>query len=1064
MILLICILSQNYLLAQAGQSQVSGIITDNQGDALIGVNILIEGTNNGTSSDFEGKFSLSNVDVNSGVLLVSYIGYKTAKIPIDGRNYITITLEEDSKILDEVVVVGYGSQSREVLTTSVSKLDEKVLENVSFSNPTSALQGTIAGLRVQSTSGQPGARPRVILRGGTSINNPEGATPLYVIDGVVRDNMDFINPRDIESIQVLKDAASTSIYGSRASNGVIIVETKSGKSGSIQVNYNYTLNSSDVGQLYDLADAKDFVYFMRLGIAASGVKAPNVLDFLTQANAGGTGNDLTNNTAFTTMYLTQDNRYLLDEPADQWGAKWETIPDPLDPSRDLIFKGTDFQKTIFRRSYSHDHSLSISGGSDIAKFNLGVGYLDNQGIAINTDYERLTVNLNGDIKANDNLDFFGRFNWANVSDSQVPNVGVVFKNNINTAQTSKYQFEDGSLAPGRLFTNGNPAYYISRYDAERVRDNYMISLGARWQILPGLTFNPLVALVNDNFFSRNFLKSYLNGPLNLTETREASSSELTNTQKQADAVFRYVNTINNVHNFETTAGFSYNHYMTRNVGSVGRDAATDLIPTLNASATPWSVSGSESELLLYGYFGRVNYDFDQKYLLTVNLRYDGASNLGDNYKWGLFPGISMGWNVHRESFWSGGLENSLVSTLKVRGSYGVNGNIGGLGRYEAQGGYSVGSRYYGNAAIYNSALANAELKWEQSKTLNVGLDVGMMNGRVNLIIDAYRRVTDNLLTNLSLPRSTGFTSILTNLGSLENKGFDLEIGTQLTPSTSDFQWGLSLNTAWVRTTILELPDNGIENNRIGGVNIWDESRGEYVWAGGLQEGGQIGDLFAYKQLGIYATDEEAAAGPIDMLVVGDDKTKHGGDVNWFDSDGNGIIDDRDRVYMGNIYPDWTGGLTNNFGFMNFLLTIRLDYTIGHMIYNETKARVLGNFSGQNAISNAVTRSWQQQGDITDIPRYYWADQNQKQNLWRGNSEYYEPGDFLSIREISLAYNMPNDLLQKLKLGSLRVYLTGNNLHYFTKFSGLNPEEGGTDNGRYPMPRNIMVGVQISPSM
>ncbi|WP_223834147.1 SusC/RagA family TonB-linked outer membrane protein [Spirosoma profusum] len=1058
MLTLLCFFAQ-FALGQASV-KVSGKVTDDKNDLLPGVNIQVKGTITGTTTDSRGMFTITVPD-GSTSLIFSFIGYKSKEIVVGNNTQINVALEADVASLKEVLVVGYGSQSRETVSTSIAKLNNKVFQNLTYANPASALQGNIPGLRVQSTSGQPGDPPRVILRGGTSINNPDGASPLYVIDGVIRSDMNNINPNDIESIQVLKDAASTSIYGARASNGVIIVETKSGKAGVMQINYSYNLSSSDVGKLYELADAKDFVYFMRLGLAASGARTPSVLSSLTQSNAGGTANDLTNNTAFTTMYLTPENQNLLSRPADQWGAKWETIADPLDPTKTLIFKGTDFQKTIFRRAYSHDHNLSISGGSEKVKYSMGLGYLKNQGIAINTDYNRLSFNLNGDVQATKTLKFFARLNYANVEDSQVPNVGIVFKNNINTAQTSKYQFEDGSLAPGRLFTNGNPAYYISRYDAKRRRDNYIMVAGANWDIIPGLSFRPQISRVSNTFSNRSFLKSYLNGPLILNTDREAIISRQNVVQNQADAVLTYLKSVRNIHNFEATAGFSYFKSMTDSLSAVGRNAATDLIPTLNASATPWAVSSNESVLLLYGYFGRLNYNFDQKYLLTINGRYDGASNLGAEYKWGFFPGVSMGWNLHREKFWDGIPANLL--TLKLRASYGVNGNISGLGNYQAQGAYAVGDRYMGNAAIYNSTLANPALQWERSKTFNVGFDAGIFNNRLSLIVDVYRRVTDNLLTNLALPRSTGFTSILTNLGSLENKGFEVDLNAQILSPQSKLQWNASLNAAYVKTRIIKLPSNGIKNNRIGGINIWDEALGDYDFKGGLQEGGRIGDMFAYQQLGIYATDEAAKAGPTDMLVVGTDKTKSGGDVNWRDIDNNKIIDDRDRIYMGNQFPTWTGGVTNRFSFANFGLTVRFDYTLGHMIYNETKARVLGNFSGQNAISKAVTRSWQKQGDVTDIPRYYWADQNQKQNLWRGNSNYYEPGDFLCLREIALSYNFPTTMTQRIKLSNVRLHLAASNLLYFTKFTGLNPEEGGTDNGRYPVPRNIVFGVQISPN-
>lgn len=1045
--------------AFAQDNIVSGTVTSSDGESLPGVNVMVLGSTQGTVTNVDGEYRLQAP--SDATLVFSFVGYLSKEIPVNQQNTVDVVLAADVQQLGEVVVIGYGEQSRELLTTSVSKLDNKVLENVTYANPGSALQGNIPGLRVQSVSGQPGASPRIILRGGTSINNPNGSSPLYVIDGVIRDNMDYINPNDIESLQVLKDAASTAIYGARASNGVVIVETKSGKAGQVLVDYNYRFTTSEVGKTYDLASAKDFVYFMRLGIAASGERTPSVLNFLTQANAGGIGNDLTNDTRFTTMLLTPENEYLLNEPADQWGSVWETIPDPLNPSQDLIFKGLDFQNTIFKRAYTHDHSFNISGGSDVARFNAGLGYLDNEGTTINTDFKRLSLNLSGEVDVTDKLSFDGGLVYANVTDNQVPSIGVVFKNNINTAQTSKYQYEDGSLAPGRLFTNGNPAYYISKYDTKRERENYMIFLGSEWEFLPGLTFKPQVSLVSDNFYNRNFLKGYEDGAGTFVENRESSVSQTTSSQYQADAVFQYYNTFGSVHNLDAVGGFSYYKQANRFFRASGRYAATDLIPTLNASATPWLVDGEESELLLYGYFGRINYSFDQKYLVTFSARYDGASNLGED-KWGFFPGVSAGWNVHREKFWS--LNPNVLSSLKFRASYGINGNISGLGPYEAQGQYTVGARYNGGAAIYNTSLANSALQWERSKTLNLGLDFGLLNGRITGIFDIYQRLTENLLTNLELPTSTGFSSILTNLGSLENKGLEISLAIQALPTQSEFQWNITLNAGYVNTTIVELPENGQENNRIGGILVWDEGAGDYRYKGGLQEGGRIGDLFGYVQESIYATDEEALAGPTDMLVIGDDKTKGGGDVNWRDVDNNGIIDERDQVFMGNIYPDWTGGIRNYFSYKNIGLNIGLDYTLGQTIYNETAARVLGNFSGQNAIGGDITRSWQNQGDVTDIPRYYWADQNQKQNLRRGNSMYYEKGNFLCIREISLVYTLPQDLADRIHMSNVRFNVSANNLHYFTNFRGLNPEEGGTDNGRYPNPRNITFGIKISPSL
>jgi len=1050
LMLVCCMCCMQYNFGQ-GERTVSGTVTDNTEESIPGVNVLVKGSSVGTITDIDGSYTIK-ISEGSNILVFSFIGYQTQEVDIGNSTQVDVSLEPSLADMEEVVVIGFGEMSREVLTTSVSKMDERVLESVPFANAASALQGTVSGVRVQSVTGQPGAPPRVIVRGGTSINNPNGATPLFIIDGVIRQDMNDLNPEDIESMQVLKDAASTSIYGARGSNGVVIIKTKSGRAGTTKINYRSDLTVSTPSLLYDHATAREFLYFQRVGTHLSAQKTPSLNSLLTGPWGGGVGNDLTNNTGFTPQYLSDENRHKLEEG-------WETMQDPLDPTQTIIFKGTDFQDKLFRTSFSHNHALTASGGTENATFNIGLGYLNSQGTAISTDFERLTLNMNGDVKVNNSLKLFGRLMYSNTSDNRVPSEGVVFKNNLNTAQTSKYRFEDGTLAPGRLFTNGNPEYYISRYNTRNSRDMTTLAVGGQWDIFPGLSFEPQASIYTRETNERSFLMSYLNGPGQLNENRSASASfsKLINTQ--FDGVFNYFKTLGNEHNVQVNAGFQYLGTDNQSFSASGRGAASDAIPTLNASAEPVSVTGSETRLVTMGYFGRLTYDYAQKYLLSINARHDGASNLGDNYKWGFFPGISLGWNIHKEDFWQSVAET--FDRVKLRASYGVNGNIGGLGPYQAQGQYGVGNRYANIAAVQNLALANPNLQWEQSSTYNGGIDFGMFNSRISVMVDVFRRVTDNLLTNFSLPHSTGFSSILTNLGSLENKGVEIEITGMVLPERSPLQWNASFNASKVRNKILRLPENGQENNRIGGVFVWDSTRGDYAWLGGLQEGGTMGEMFAYKQLGIYPTDEAAQAGPTDIIIPGDDKTKHGGDVNWLDVDGDGVIDERDRIHVGNSFPVWTGGFSNTMSYKNFSLYFRMDFTTGHTIYNETLARTLGNFSGQNALNALVNNSWQQPGDITDIPRYYWADQNQKRNLWRGNSAYYEPGDFLNIREVTFSYILSKTLVERINISNVRINLTGNNLLYFTQFRGLNPEEGGTDNGRFPIPRNIIFGLNIT---
>jgi TonB-linked SusC/RagA family outer membrane protein len=1056
-LLLFFILLDSFNVLGQTDRTVRGKITNESGQPLPGVNVLVKGSTIGTVTDVDGNYSL-NVPEENAVLVFSFIGFLTQETAVGQRSSIDISLSEDTTQLDEVVVIGFGEQSRETLTTSVTKMDTRALENVPFANPASALQGTLSGVRVQSISGQPGAAPRIIVRGGTSINNPNGAAPLFIIDGVIRNDMNDIAPDDIASIQVLKDAASTAIYGARGSNGVVIITTKSGKSGEAKITYRYDLTLSDPGKLYQMANARDYLTLFRLG-HTRGAKFPDETSRLNLPNGFGTGNDLSNNTAFTTQYLTPENEHKLNEG-------WQSMPDPFDPSRTLIFTDTDIQSLIYRTGVSHNHFVGVQGGSDKATFNAGFGYLTNEGTVITTQYDRMTFNLNGDIKLKDNMSIFGRVLYAySTTNTTGESTAVTFYRSAGLAPTAKMTFEDGTLAPGTNAGIGNPVYYLNTRQNESTNEKLTLSLGGHWEILPGLTFDPVVSMYTRNDDASAFQPGFLNGPNSFVSTRNASASNYQWRQYQADFVFSYGKTFGTSHNIDAKLGYSYFNRNISTLSAAGRGASTDLIPTLNASSEPTSVNSSVTDQVILGYFSRINYDFDQKYLFSLTMRYDGASNLGDANKWGFFPGVSAGWNLHREDFWSGSsLENFK---LKLRASYGENGNISGLGDFTSQGAYGVGNRYAGLSAIQNTVIPNPDLKWEQSKTVDIGADFSLFDDRVSVIADYYRRVTDNLITSLPLPRSTGFGSVLTNLGSLENKGFEIEVSAQILGDRSPFQWIASFNASRVKNKILKLPPNGVENNRVGGVLVWDERANDYVWKGGLQEGGQLGEMYSRQQVSIYPTDEEALQAPTDNWVVSADKTKYGGDTNWFDSDGNGIIDSRDQRYMGTEFPTWTGGLSNTFTFKNFTLYVRADYTTGHTIFNWAKMFIDNNFFGDNNMTqDKVDNSWKEQGDVAEYSRFYWGGERVQRNNFNGtatsgNSVYFESGDFVCLRELTLSYNVPSQLLSRLKISNLRFNVTGNNIYYFTGYKGLNPEQGGRDDGRYAMPRNLIFGANIT---
>jgi TonB-linked SusC/RagA family outer membrane protein len=1041
------------------QTKISGTITDSKGAGVSGVTVSEKGSSVSTITDANGNYSISVVN-SKGTLVFTSVGFTSQEVGIRSRNSINIMLEENVSKLDEVVVVGYGSQSRKKLTTSIAKLDTRVLDNLVYANVGAALQGNITGLQVQSNGGgQPGASPRIILRGGTSINNPNGATPLYIVDGVIRPNgLNDINSSAIESIQVLKDAASTAIYGARSSNGVVIVTTKSGRPNKARVSYNVNGSLAKPSRLLKYVNAHDYIYYNRLGIAAAGKYRPELLARLSQASGSGTGNNLTNGTAFTTMYLTPDNQHKLNEG-------WESMPDPIDPSKTIIYKETNYQDLIYRDAFTNDHYIDVAGGSDRATFYAGLGYIASQGTATITNYKRLSFNLNGSYKVKDNLNIIGRLQYSNRTNKTVANNANLFYRSASLPGTAKYRFEDGSMAPGQNSSIGNPDYYFKGSYApqgETEFETITISLGAKWNILKDLAFEPLVSINRDDNPIYSFQPAaLLNGVGALNTSRVARSSINRNTQYQADGVLTYAHTFGSKNNFEAKVGFSHFYRKETSLSGTGQNAVTDLIPTLNASGTFTALSSEISPLVIQSLFSRINYDYDGKYLLSLNGRYDGASNLGENQKFGFFPGISVGWNIDRESFFQNVVPPDLLQ-LKLRASYGINGNISGLGEFQPDGSYSTTGLYGGASAIRAGNIPNQDLKWEQSKTLDIGVDIGLFNNRLTVIFDYYDRRTDDLLTTVSLPASSGFSSIFTNNGSLQNKGVEIELNFDVLAPKSDLKWIASFNAAHTTRKILKLPFNGVEKNRQGGFFVYDPSIQDYAFLGGLQEGGRPGDMFSYKQIGIYATDEEALKALPDEIAP---RTKKGGDVIWADLDGNSVINARDRIYAGNPYPVWTGGFNNYIRYKNFGLNIRTDFATGNTIFNYPA--VFANSQAQGDalfLQSYADKMWKKQGDIATHPRYIWQDETG--NIFRSsfnssNSIYYEKGDFLALREVSLSYTLPESFVRKASLSNVRVNVSGSNLYYFTSFTGINPEDGGMDNGHYPISRTFALGLNVT---
>ena len=1061
---------------------VSGKVTDNHHLEVVGASIMEKGTQNGTITNFDGDYSLKLQNKNA-VLVISFIGYKTQEIAVNGRSSINVVLQEDSELLDEVVVTGYGgSQRRATLTTAISKLDDQVLQTAAFSNIAQSLQGTVTGLRVSNTSGQPGSEPNIVLRGGATISGSNNGA-LIVVDGVVRESMQGISSDDIESIQVLKDAASTAIYGARANGGVILIETKKGKSGSAFVNYKFKLGTNFARYGYDYLNAEDYIYYNRLGVKRYNDAGGNYNVDRAQGY-GVTGNNL-----FDIQYLSDSNRELLNQG-------WQQMVDPYDESRSLVYRDHSgkLNDAIFNnRAITQEHNINFSGGNEYGAFSAKFGYFHEDGIVKNTGYKRFTGSINGHYKVLPFLTVNGgaSYSWQRQPSLWIGESALFYRTRAQRPTWNPY-LEDGSPASGFGTGDGNPEYYMDKLTSINGLRRQTYNVGFKLELVPKqLFFEGNASLYHYDYQYESFTKEYkVQSSSNSVTTRAASAQYRKRNQIQVSAFLNYKNVFAEAHELDVRLGGEYFDFHQFDLSASTTGSPTDDIPTLNAGSERTATSSEKTGYRIWSGIGRANYNYKTRYLFSLVGRYDGISRLINN-RWGFFPGASAGWNVTEEEFWKDSSVSNVISNLKPRISYGVNGNVSGLGNFSAFGLYGQSTDYDGNTGFYNSGLINSDLRWEKSKTLEVGLDFSFFNNRLAFILDYYDRRTEDLLTSLSLPSYTGFNSITTNLGTLKNYGVELEIRANII-NTRDFSWDMTANISSVANKILKLPYNGNENNRQGGVQVWDPKRNELKWIGSTQEGGKLGDMFGYKQISVFRDWDdvwEHAANRIDNIAnlygpgLADEyagktgwKPIEPGDVNWSDLDGNDIIDGLDREILGNIFPKVVGGFSTTFKYKGLSLYARFDFAVGHTIYNDQLARSLGQYQGTFNIIDVVKQSWSEDNRDTDIAKFYYADQLAKKNFTRSanagttynnnGSRFYEKGDYCALRDLTLSYLLPSKWTKKAFMDEVSVYVTGQNLFYMTKYTGSNPEPPlnstiGIDYGRYPVPRTLLFGLSVT---
>jgi len=1051
----------------AQELTITGTVKTEDGSTLPGVNVVVQGTTTGTITDVDGKFTLTvpSADI---VLVFSYVGYQTHEVTLAGQTVVNVTLTEAITAIDEIVVIGYGTLERSRMTTSVSKIDDRILENVPRSNVGTALQGSIPGLRVVNISGQPGLTPSIVMRGGTEWDG--SGSPIVIIDGVVS-SLYALNSEDIASVEVLKDAAATSIYGARAANGVILITTKRGKKGDAQVRYSYKFGLNKPRMGLDYVGAEDYIKYNRLAwkkyVELTG--RTNFNTYILNPAVGWTATGNTDNSTYTTQYLTPENEYLLNEG-------WKKMKDPLYgqniaginfDQEYIIFQDHDMVDLYLQDSYVHDHHLSLLGGGEQGTYALGIGYMDDKGICLGSGFKRITGNLNADYQITKNIKISSTISYANssLSNTFVNRISWIFQRYAGQPPTSRIYNADGSLNPGLNISFGNPLYYKDKFLQSNLEQRIRTALSLDWNILPKLKFTLSGNYFNINNTNESFNKAFRSGGTYYTD-RNAASNFRRNQTMQFNAMLKYSTSFTNGHSISALLGTEYYDYNLFTMETGTRGSPTDLIPTMNVASEPRYASSFYTGNRLLSALGRVNYDYQLRYLVQFNFRYDGSSKLADN-KWGFFPGISVGWNIHNESFYTGSGISNYITTLKPRISYGVNGNVDNLSDFGVFGSYSLSPIYNGQRGYYNTSLPQLGLKWESSTTFNLGLDAGFFNDRIRLMADYFIRDVKDKVAPYALPYWTGFTSINTNIGTLTNKGFETELNARVIDQPGGFSWDVGATVYTVKNFVKKLPDNDLPKNRQGGNQIYDPDAGEVIWVGGLQEGERVGSdlVVAHIQEYIYSSDQEVNehAGRYDAYhYSGLGYTRYPGNVAWKDVDKNDTIDYRDRVIIGRTTPDCVGGITTSLSYKGLVLFARADYQIGHLVYNQVRSRNMGQVQGSQNVHTEVLDSWTPDNPDTDVPMYIFVDAfaDHGPTSARKNSRYWEKGDYLCLREITLSYNFPASYMPKF-LKSVKLYLSGSNLVYFTKYMGALPESGGTDSGRYPLPRTYTMGINVT---
>ena len=977
------------------QTTVTGTVTDGT-EPLIGVSVQAVGTSSGAITDFDGNYTLS-VPAGTDSLAFSYLGYQPQRVAIGGRTTVDVQLGEATELLQEVVVVGYGVQQKGDLTGAVGVVNAEQITDIPTQSLGQSLQGKVAGLQIIPTSGAPGADAIFRIRGVGTLNN---ADPLFVVDGMILNDISFLNPQDVASVSVLKDASATAIYGARGANGVIIITTKQGggAAGAGQLVVNAYAGGQEVVRKLDLLNATEYATLINEADVNEG-RAPRFAN------------------------------------PEQYG------------------EGTDWQDAVFRSAPIYNVQLGFNGGSDRSTFNLSANYFRQDGIIQGSTFDRFTTRLNGSREVKDWLTVGNNLTLVYNTSDNVP-AGSILGGAYRSDPITPVRDSAGNFGNTSIFgSTGNPVATIFYTNNESESYRAVGNAYADVRFLEGFTFRTSFGLDFDYDRNRNFVPVFEVSAIQRNEESDFSTRSSYRRNWLWENTVSYVNDWD-VHHFDGVVGLTYQDNFGEFISGgrqriIGEDPSFFYLNSGDQTTATNAGGPSGGDWGLVSYLGRANYVFDDRYLITVSGRLDGSSRFGENYQYGFFPSVGLGWNVSQEDFWNDG---GLVSRLKLRASWGQTGNdrIGDFA-YVPRVASGLGAVFGRDPVLLPGStltgLANPDLRWEETTQTDLGLELGLLGNRFTLEVDVYRKVTDGVLFNAPIPDYLGTNAPVRNIASVLNRGLDLAVNWRETPS-DNFSYSLGGNLSLVHNEVLRLDGEG----------------GDF-FAGGLGVGGQLGtnsragftagSFYGYELDGVFQNEEELAQFP----QLG---TQQVGDLRFRDQNGDGVINAAgDRVVLGSAIPDAILGVNGSVAYRGLELSFDVTGQFGNEVIN---AKQMARFGAYNYDRSFLNR-WTGKGTGTTEPRITIGGQN----IETLSSRFVEDGSYLRLRNVTLGYRFGSALTDRLRMQSLRVYVAGTNLVTAQEYTGYNPEiyngsvfDNGIDRGGiYPIARTITGGIDIT---